>query len=87
MTAAVISFDQARAARGIPLPERIRLGDKVRRLFSLAEGTVIAIVGHGSPDDPVRAVVQFAAQRSVIAMTSLEKAPKPVPHPWAGGAA
>jgi hypothetical protein len=76
MTAAVISFSQARASRGYPAPVVIRIGDRVRRRCYLAEGTVVDIVGFGTPSDPVRALVQFEGKREIIAVASLHHAPR-----------
>jgi hypothetical protein len=76
MSAAVISFAEARHARGLE-PQRlaIRLGDAVRRRDSLAEGTVLGFKGSGAPDDPVRALVQFSCACAVISLVELEAAP------------
>lgn len=76
MSAAIVSFAEARHARGLqPTRLAIRMGDTVRRRGSLAEGLVICFRGSGAPDSPIDALVQFSCAREFVPVAFLEYGP------------
>ena len=74
MTARVIDLAHARYERQIARYTTIRRGDRVRKRDGLREGTVFALRGSGSPDDPVEAMVQWDYGREVLPVAFLESA-------------
>ncbi len=73
MTAPVIDFLAARDRRLGQERTVIRIGHNVRRKGTLAVGHVIDLIGDGSPETPVVALVQFAYVRTLVPAARLER--------------
>jgi hypothetical protein len=75
-SAAIISFQAERAARGIEPLTAIRIGDRVRRGFSWVTGTVLGFRGRGSAAEPLEALVQWPRYNEFVCVAFLKHAPR-----------